>query len=207
LRAFGVPAPHFALSPAEQLALVPVRPATLLRWHQRLVCRRWTYKRRTGTGRPAMAGELRELILRLAAENPTRGYRRIQGELVGLGLAVAPSTVRAILRKNGVEPAPRRASLSWSEFLRRQAAGIIACDFFTVETFWLRRLYVLFFIELDSRRVHLAGVTAHPDRAWVVQQARNLLMTLSEQKASVRYLIPDRDGKSAVRSSERAPTL
>jgi putative transposase len=85
---------------------------------------------------------------------------------------VAPSTVWAILRKNGVEPAPRRASLSWSEFLRRQAAGIIACDFFTVETIRLRRLYVLFFIELDRRRVHLAGVTAHPDGDWVVQQAR-----------------------------------
>jgi hypothetical protein len=114
---------------------------------------------------PPSAGELRQLILRLAAENPTWGYRRIQGELYGLGLLVAPSTVWAILRRNGVEPAPRRASLSWSEFLRRQAAGIIACDFFTVETVWLRCPYVLFFIELDTRRVHLAGVTAHPDGA------------------------------------------
>jgi putative transposase len=171
------------------------QPATLLRWHQQLVRRRWTYRRSSTTGRPAVAGELRQLILRLAAENPTWGYRRIQGELAGLGLAVAPSTVWAILRKNGIEPAPRRASLSWSEFLRRQAAGVIACDFFTVETVWLRRLYVLFFIELDSRHVHLAGVTAHPADAWVVQQARNLLMTLSEQKASVRYLIRDRDSK------------
>jgi putative transposase len=107
------------------------RPATLLHWHQRLGRRRWAYRRRTRTGRPPIAGELRQLILRLAAENPSWGYRRIQGELAGLGLVVAPSTVWAILRKNGVEPAPRRASLSWSEFLRRQAAGIIACDFFT----------------------------------------------------------------------------
>jgi putative transposase len=145
--------------------------------------------------RPAIAGELRQLILRLASENPIWGYRRIQGELAGLGLAVAASTVWAILRKNGVDPAPRRASLSWSEFLRRQAAGIIACDFFTVETVWMRRLYVLFFIELESRRVHLAGVTAHPDGAWVVQQARNLLTTLSEQNGSLRYLIRDRDSK------------
>jgi putative transposase len=144
---------------------------------------------------PSNARELHQPILRLAAENPAWGYRRIQGELAGLGLAVAPSTVWAILRKNGVEPAPRRASLSWSEFLRRQAAGIIACDFFTVETIRLRRLYVLFFIELDSRHVHLAGVTAHPDGAWVVQQARNLLMTLSEQNMSPRYLIRDRDSK------------
>ncbi len=171
------------------------QPATLLRWHQQLVRRRWTDRRGTRTGRPAIARELHQLILRLAAENPAWGYRRIQGELAGLGLAVAPSTVWAILRKNGIEPAPRRASLSWSEFLRRQAAGIIACDFFTVETIGLRRLYVLFFIELGSRRVHLAGVTAHPDGPWVVQQARNLLMTLSEQNMSPRYLIRDRDSK------------
>jgi putative transposase len=171
------------------------RPATLLRWHQQLVRRRRSYRGRTSQGRPPIAGELRQLILRLATENPTWGYRRIQGELAGLGIAVAPSTVWAILRRNGVEPAPRGASLSWPEFLQRQAAGIIACDFFTVETVWLRRLHVLFFIELDSRRVHLAGVTAHPDGAWVAQQARNLLMTLSEQNMSPRFLIRDRDSK------------
>jgi putative transposase len=171
------------------------RPGTLLGWHQQLARRRWTYRRRTNPGRPPIAGELRELILRLAAENPTWGYRRIQGELAGLGLVVAPSTVWAVLRSNGIEPAPRRASLSWSEFLRRQAAGVIACDFFTVETVWLRRLYVLFFIELDRRRVYLAGVTAHPDGAWVAQQARNLVMTLSDQETSMRFLIRDRDRK------------
>jgi putative transposase len=171
------------------------QPATLLRWHQQLVRRRWRYRRRSSPGRRPIAAEVRQLILRLAAENPTWGYRRIQGELAGLGILVAPSTVWAVLRRNGVEPAPRRASLSWSEFLRRQAAGVIACDFFTVETVWLRRLYVLFFIELESRRVHLAGVTTHPDGAWVVQQARNLLMTLTEQQRSVRFLIRDRDSK------------
>jgi hypothetical protein len=108
---------------------------------------------------------------------------------------VAPTTVWAVLRRDGIEPAPRRASLSWSEFLRRQAAGVIACDFLTVDTVWLRRLCVLFFIELDRRRVYLAGVTAHPDGAWVVQQARNLVMTLSDPETSVRFLIRDRDSK------------
>jgi len=137
------------------------QPATLLRWHQQLVRRRWTYQRRSRPGRRPIAAELRQLILRPAAENPTWGYRRIQGELAGLGILVAPSTVWATLRRNGLEPAPRRASLSWSEFLRRQAAGVIACDFFTVDTLWLGRLYVFFFIELGTRRVHLAGCTAH----------------------------------------------
>jgi putative transposase len=174
------------------VALILFRPRTLLGWQQQLVRRRWTYRRRSSPGRPPIAGELRQLILRLAAENPTWGYRRIQGEMAGLGLVVAPSTVWAVLRRNGIQPAPRRASLSWSEFLRRQAASVIACDFFTVETVWLRRLYVLFFIELDRRRVYLDGVTAHPDGAWVVQQARNLVMTLSE---SIGFLIRDRDSK------------
>jgi transposase InsO family protein len=115
--------------------------------------------------------------------------------LGSVGISVAPSTVWAVLRRHDVEPAPRRASLSWSEFLRQQAAGLIACDFFTVETVWLRRLYVLFFLELASRRVHLAGITANPEGAWVVQQARNLTMTLSEQKTPVRFLVRDRDSK------------
>jgi putative transposase len=159
-----------------------VSPATLLRWHRKLVARRWTYSRRS-VGRPRTDRGVSELVLRLARENPTWGYRRIQGELVGLGIRVAPSTVWAILRRHGIEPAPRRAELSWSQFLRAQASAIIACDFLTVDTIWLRRLYVLFFIELGSRRVHFGGVTANPHERWVTQQARNLVMTLAEGAA------------------------
>jgi putative transposase len=171
-----------------------VEPATLLRWHRELVRRRWTYSGRR-PGRPPLATQVRQLILRLAAENPSWGYKRIQGELVGLGIPLSASNVWNILRRNGIEPAPRRASLSWAEFLRRQAAEIVECDFFTVETLWLRRLYVLFFIELERRRVLLAGVTANPDGSWVVQQARNLIMTLTEQDPRARFLIRDRDSK------------
>src|ERR671931_1839567 len=171
-----------------------VRPASLLRWHRALVRRRWTYERRR-PGRPALLGPTRRLIVRLAAENPSWGYKRIHGELVGLGISLSASSVWNVLRRQGIEPAPRRASLSWREFLRQQAAGILECDFFTVETLWLRRLYVLFFIELARRRVHLAGVTANPNGAWVAQQARNLIMTLADQEQRPRFLIRDRDNK------------
>src|SRR6266536_2362064 len=115
-----------------------VQPATLLRWHRALVRRRWTYEGRR-PGRPPLSPEIRQLILRLAAENPGWGYKRIHGELVGLGIALSPSSVWNILHGHGVEPAPRRASVSWQEFLRQQAAAILECDFFTVETLWLRR--------------------------------------------------------------------
>jgi putative transposase len=171
-----------------------VSPVTLLRWHRQLVACRWTYSRRS-VGRPRTDRGISELVLRMARENPTWGYRRIHGELVGLGVALAPSTVWAILRRQGIEPAPRRAELSWSEFLRAQASAIIACDFLTVDTVWLRRLYVLFFIELGSRRVHFGGVTANPHERWVTQQARNLVMTLAEREQPIRFLIRDRDSK------------
>jgi transposase len=171
-----------------------VTPATLLRWHRELVARRWTHPHRR-TGRPETAGEVRELVVRLARENPAWGYRRIQGELVGLGIRIAASTVWAILRREGIEPAPRRLDSSWKEFLRRQAASIIECDFLTVDTVFFKRFYILFFIELASRRVHLAGVKANPDNAWVAQQARNLIMRLDDQGMRVRFLIRDRDSK------------
>src|SRR5919198_1571275 len=171
-----------------------VQPATLLRWHRELVCRRWTYPARP-PGRPPVASQARKLVLRLASENPTWGYRRIHGELMGLGIPLSPSSVWNILHRQGIEPAPRRASLSWREFLRQQAAAILECDFFTVETLRLRRFYVLFFLELSRRRVYFAGVTANPDGAWVVQQARNLTMTLAEQRQRQRILIRDRDSK------------
>jgi putative transposase len=135
-----------------------VTPGTLLRWHRELVARRWTYPHR-GPGRTATAAEIRELIVRLARENPAWGYRRIQGELVGLGIKLAASTVWTILKQAGIEPAPRRLEQSWAEFLRAQAASILECDFLTVDTLFLKRFYVLFFIELATRRVHLAGIT------------------------------------------------
>jgi transposase len=146
-----------------------VTPATLLRWHRELVARRWTYPHRR-PGRPETPDDVRELILRLARENPGWGYRRIQGELVGLGISLAASTVWTILREAWIEPAPRRLASSWKEFLRRQAASILECDFLTVDTVFFKRFYILFVIELQSRRVHLAGITANPDGAWVTQQ-------------------------------------
>lgn len=171
-----------------------VTPATLLRWHRELVARRWTYPSRR-RGRPRTATGVRELVVRLARENPSWGYRRIQGELVGLGISLAASTVWAILREAGIGPAPQRAEASWREFLRRHAASILECDFLTVDTLFLKRFYVLFAIELATRRVRLCGVTANPDSTWVTQQARNLLMQLDDDRAKARFLIRDRDNK------------
>jgi transposase len=136
-----------------------VTPATLLRWHRRLVARRWTYT--SQMGRPPVSSEIRELVLRLAHENPRWGYQRIAGEINGLGLPVSATTVRKILREEGMGPAGERAGLSWRAFLRQQAQSMLAVDFFTVETISLQRLYVLFFIELGSRRVYVAGCTAN----------------------------------------------
>jgi putative transposase len=171
-----------------------VTPATLLRWHRELVARRWTYPHRR-PGRPRTPDELRELVLRLARENPAWGYRRIQGELVGLGIKLAASTVWTILREAGIEPAPKRLEQGWADFLRRQAASILECDFLTVDTLFLKRFYVLFFIELATRRVRLAGITTNPDGPWVTQQARNLLMQLDDEDVRPLCLIRDRDSK------------
>ena len=131
----------------------------------------------------------------MAQENPAWGYRRIQGELVGLGIKLAAATVWTILKEAGIEPAPKRLEASWTEFLRQQAASILECDFLTVDTLFLKRLYVLFFIELESRRVHLAGITTNPHGRWVSQQARNLLMELDDEAVRPRFLIRDRDTK------------
>jgi putative transposase len=169
-----------------------VTPQTLLRWYRELVCRRWTQPQRPA-GRPPVEGRVRELVLRLARENPRWGYPRIAGELLKLGVHVSPSTVRRLLLAAGLTPAPRRSGPSWREFLRQQAASVLACDFFTVETISLRRYYVLFFIELESRRVHLAGCTTNPTGAWVTQQARNLSFTGLLERT--RFLIHDRDSK------------
>ena len=169
-----------------------VTPQTLLRWHRELVRRKWTKPRRSA-GRPPVEDRIGQLVLRFARENPGWGYPRIAGELLKLGLRVSPSTVRRLLLGNGLGPAPRRSGPSWREFLRQQAASMLACDFFTVETLSLRRFYVLFFIELGSRRVHLGGCTTNPTGAWVTQQARNLSFT--GLFARIRFLIHDRDSK------------
>jgi transposase len=180
------------LLPRERWSAFLVSPQTLLRWQRELVRRKWTYRRRLA-GRPPLEPEVRELILRLARENPRWGCVRIQGELRKLGVRVGATTIRTLLRQHGLGPAPRRIGPSWADFLRAQAQGIVACDFFTVETVWLRTLYVLFWIEHGSRRVHLAAVTANPDCVWVRQQARNL--AIAEHLENVRYLIHDRDAK------------
>jgi putative transposase len=146
-------------------------------------------------GRPAVGGEVRELVLRVARENPRWGYQRIAGELARLSISVSATTVRKLLREAGLGPAGERARLSWREFLRSQAQSLLACDFFTVDTVGMRRLYVLFFIELKSRRVHLAGCTENPSGAWAAQQARNLVWSLTERAAPLRFLIHDRDTK------------
>ena len=170
-----------------------VTPTALLRWQRRLVARRWTNAGRSG--RPPVGGEIRQLVLRLARENPRWGYQRIVGELNGLGLAVSATTVKKILRQAGLGPAGSRSGPSWRAFLRAQAKSMLAVDFFTVETITLQRLYVLFFFELGSRRVHLAGCTANPTGPWVSQQARQFAWTLPEQQSSFRFLIRDRDSK------------
>jgi hypothetical protein len=175
-----------------------VTPATLLRWHRELVRRKWTFRRTGRPGRPPIDPELRALILRLARENPRWGCVRIDDELRKLGIRVAATTIRTLLRTARLGPAPRRTGPSWTEFLRAQADGIIACDFFTVETAWLRTLHVLVFIELGSRRIHLSPSTVHPDSAWVTQQARNLTMNLDGHSPAIRFLIRDRDAKFSV---------
>jgi putative transposase len=174
----------------------PVRPETLLRWHRELTRRRWAaFGRRRGPGRPPLAESVRELIVRLATENPGWGYQRIRGELLKLGHDVSASAIRATLRRQRVPPAPQRAGLAWGTFLRAQARGVLACDFFTVETIRLQTLHVLFFIELQTRRVLIAGCTDQPSAAWVAQQARNLAWVLDDEGRRPSLLLGDRDAK------------
>jgi putative transposase len=199
-----------------------VKPDTVLKWHRELVRRKWTTRHLKAGGRPPIAAEVEQLLLRLARENPRWGYGRLQGELSKLGHPLGRSTVRDVLRRHRVPPAParRRQPSTWRAFLRRHRDQLLACDFFTVETLSLKTLYVLFFIELGTRRVHLAGCTAHPTGAWVTQQARHLSWQLQDGEVTARYLIHDRDSKftpdfdtvfrsegvEVVRTPHRAPT-
>ena len=186
---FAAAACHLPLS--SRLSLL-VTPRTLLRWHQSLV--RWKWRRYGARpGRPRLSPEIQELALRLARENPRWGHRRICGELAKIGLEASPTSIRRLLARARLGPAPRRSVPNWREFLHAQAASIVACDFLTVETLFLRRYYVLFFIEHATRRVWLAGCTTNPDGGWVTQQARNLSFT--GLLRGTDFLIRDRDSK------------
>jgi hypothetical protein len=170
-----------------------VAPATLLRWHRRLVAKRWTFAR--PVGRPPIRRETRDLVLRLARENPRWGYPRIVGELKGLGIAVSATTVRAWLRAVGLGPAGKRGEMTWREFMRAHRQSLLAVDFFTVETIWLQRLYVLFFIELGSRRVHVAGCRRIRTRHGSFSRRGSCRGTVAERSEPLRFLIRDRDQK------------
>ena len=182
--------------PAERLAAMRliVTPGTIVRWHRDIVRRRWARRSRRGrSGRPATHRKVRSAVLRLARENESWGYRRIHGELAGLGITVAPSTVWQILKDAGISPAPRRDGLGWAEFLRSQAQGILALDFFTADLLNGAKVYVLAVIEHGTRRIRILGATGHPAQSWVVQQARNLLMDLEDAGTRVKFVLHDRD--------------
>ena len=210
--------------PAERLAAMRliVTPGTILRWHRDIVCRRWARLSRRGrSGRPLTRRNVRSVVLRLARENESWGYRRIHGELAALGIRVAPSTVWQILKNAGVSPAPRRDGPGWAEFPRSQAQGVLAMDFFTADLLNGTKVHVLAVIEHGTRRIRILGATENPVQSWVVQQARNLLMDLEDAGMSVKFILHDRDasftaafdavfqaaGVRVLRSSIQAPRM
>jgi putative transposase len=174
----------------------PVTPATLLTWHRKFIAAKWDYTAHRGRiGRPTTHSAIKKLVLHLAKENPRWGHRRIQGELARLGHRIGASTVWEILNAAGIDPAPRRSGPTWRQFLTNQAHGIIAVDFFHLDTALGNRLYALAFLEHATRRLHITGVTAHPSRSWAAQQARNLAADLDTRLDSLRFLLRDRDDK------------
>ena len=210
--------------PVERLAAMRliVTPGTILRWQRDIVRRRWARRSRRGpSGRPATHRKVRSVVVQLARENEAWGYRRIHGELAGLGITVAPSTVWQILKSAGINPAPRRDGPGWAEFLRSQAQGILALDFFTADLLNGATVYVLALIEHGTRRIWILGATEHPVQSWIVQQARNLLMDLDDARMSVKFVLHDRDasftaafdavfqaaGIRVVRSAIQAPRM
>ena len=199
-----------------------VTPGTILRWQRDIVRRRWAgLSRRGRSGRSATHCKVRSVVLRLARENESWGYRRIHGELAGLGITVAPSTVWQILKSAGITRAPRRGGPSWAEFLRSQAQGILALDFFTADLLNGTKVYVLAVIEHGTRRIRILGATGHPVQSWVVQQARNLLMDLEDAGIWAKFVLHDRDasftatfesvfqaaGIRVIRSAVQAPRM
>ena len=199
-----------------------VAPSSILRWHRDILRRRWARRSRCGhTGRPRTRRSIRSLVLRLARENESWGYRRVHGELAVLGVTVAPSTVWQILKDAGFGSAPRREGPGWAEFLRSQAQAILALDFFTADLLNGAKVYVLAVIEHGSRRIRVLGATEHPVQSWVAQQARNLLMDLDDASIRVRFVLHDRDasfsatfdvvfqsaGIRVIRSAVQAPRM
>jgi transposase len=176
------------------VVMLIVKPATVIGWHRRLVARHWTQPPSRKRGRPAIESELRKLVIRLARENPTWGYRRLHGELSRLGRSISASSVWNILRQAGIDPTRDRTGPSWAEFIRSQATAIIATDFACVDTALLRRFHVMFVIEVGSRRVHLAGITTNPTGPWTTQTARNLLMRWGDDHG-LKFLIRDGAGQ------------
>jgi hypothetical protein len=207
----ALPAVLSRLLPRSSWDTFGVAPGALLACHRCLVAKRWTYPHRP-PGRPPVDDQTTALVLRLARENPKWGYRRVQGELLKLGVHLAASTISRIIKDHGLGPAPRRSGPTWREFLRAQASGVVATDFFHVDTLLIKRLYVLFFIELGRRKVWITGVTDHPNAAWVTQQAGNITGDFAEEEMAARFLVRDRDTKylasfDEVFKAERAEIL